>query len=254
MYYQQDPDAAFWDDHWRTWTVGDPYVAARTGSLHPLETPILRHLPRDGRVLEAGCGLGQHVLALRLRGYDAEGVDWASDTVALVRSRLPSLPIVVGDLERLPVPDGYYAGYLSIGVVEHRPKGPGPLLREAHRVLRPGGVALVSVPSFHVLRRLKARLGAYRDATETLSFYQYAFTAPEFGARFEECGFEVVDAYGYDSYKGIVDEVPGLAHVVHRQVGRYHVGALVQRALRRVGWIERRLGHMLLLVGVKRAT
>jgi SAM-dependent methyltransferase len=248
VYYQRDPNAAFWDDHWRGHGSTDLYAAALRGSVAPLPESALRYLPRSGKIVEAGCGLGQYVVALRQRGYDVEGVDWAPETIAVTRASHPDLPIVVGDVARLPVPDGYYAGYLSFGVVEHRLEGPDTVLREAYRVLCPGGIALISVPCFHRLRRFKARLGAYRDAMAGRAFYQYAFTPDEFFALLVRNGFAVVRVYGYDAYKGLTDEVPWLSRLVHRQVGRYHLGALAQRALRRLPWVERGLGHMLLTV------
>jgi SAM-dependent methyltransferase len=252
VYYREDPDAAFWDDHWRGHAEVDPYASAERGFLGPLERPILGHLPREGKILEAGCGPGQHVLALRRRGYDVEGVDWAPETVARAQAR-PGLPITVGNVAHLPVPDGHYAGYLSFGVVEHRREGPEALLREAHRVVRPGGIALVSVPYFHGLRRLKSRLGAYRNEPTGAAFYQYAFTRDEFCALLVGSGFGIVRVYGYDGYKGIVDEVPWLRYLLDRQLGRYHLGSLAQRALRHLPWIEGQLGHMLLVVAQKPA-
>ena len=86
-------------------------------------------------------GLGQDVLALRVRGYDAEGVDWGSETVQAVRELYPELPIRASDVTQMEVPDGYYKGYISLGVVEHRQEGPQPFLKEASRVLERDGVA-----------------------------------------------------------------------------------------------------------------
>jgi SAM-dependent methyltransferase len=252
VYYRKEPDAAFWNDHWQGHTTPESYASAERGSLGALERPVLRHLPRAGKILEAGCGPGHHVLALRQRGYDAEGVDWAAETVATARARYPTLPVMVGDVARLPAPSGHYAGYLSFGVVEHRREGPEAILREAHRVLRPGGIALVSVPFFHPGRRLKARLGAYAGAPGDRAFYQYAFTADDFAGLLRASGFAVVRLYAYDSYKGIVDEVPWMSRLLDRQVGRYHLGSLAQRALRVLPGVERRLGHMLLVVGRSR--
>src|SRR5262245_23227714 len=251
VYYRRDPDAAFWDDHWREQAGVDPYASAHRGFLGPLERPILKHLPRAGKILEAGCGPGQHVVALRQRGYDVEGIDWAPETVASATARHPGLPITVGNVAHLPVPADHYAGYLSFGVVEHSREGPEALLREAHRVVRPGGIALVSVPSFHGLRRLKSRLGAYREEPSESAFYQYAFTGDEFCGFVRDSGFGIVRVYGYDAYKGITDEVRWLRYLLDRQLVRYHLGALAQRALRHLPWIEGPFGHMLLVVARK---
>ena len=44
---------------------------------------VLRYLPHDGPILEAGCGIGGWVKWLSLHGYDVVGVDWY-DGVGLV--------------------------------------------------------------------------------------------------------------------------------------------------------------------------
>jgi SAM-dependent methyltransferase len=217
---------------------------AERGALGRFEEPFLRYLPRDGRVVDAGCGLGQYVLALRVRGYDVEGVEWGSGTVAAVRVLYPDLPIRVGDVTHLEVPDGHYAGYISLGVVEHRREGPEPFLREAFRVLSPGGVACISVPYFHPLRRLKACLGLYRGQTGDLEFYQYAFTETEFIRFLQEAGFKVTDRMLYDGFKGLKDEISPLRQMIEwRGIGR-----LVKRWLVSWKWAEQNFGHMILYV------
>ncbi len=118
-------------------------------------------------------------MALRQRGWLVEGVDYSEDTVAALHELFPDLPIRIADVTQLDVPDGHYGGYISIGVVEHRREGPEPFLSEALRVLRSGGIAVITVPYLNSLRRLKARWGCYRGASHGLPFYQYAFSADE---------------------------------------------------------------------------
>lgn len=248
-YYLAAADAGYWDGHWRGWLAPEAYKLARSGGLGRFEYFFTAHLPKQGRILEAGCGLGQFVLALRVRGYDAEGVEWGADTVAKVREIVSDLPIRVGDVTRLDVPDGYYSGYISLGVVEHRREGPEPFLREAFRVLEPGGVALISVPSFHALRRMKARLGMYRADAGGLDFYQYAYANEEFSGLLQDAGFQVQKIHNYDGFKGIKDEIAlvrGLAAV-------RGLGPRVRRWIERWRWAERRLGHMAMFVCRRRA-
>jgi SAM-dependent methyltransferase len=248
-YYLAAADAGYWDGHWRQWLAPEAYRLARSGGLGRFESLFTAHLPKQGRILEAGCGLGQFVLALRVRGYDAEGVEWGADTVARVRQIVSDLPIRVGDVTRLDVPDGWYSAYISLGVVEHRREGPEPFLREAFRVLEPGGVALISVPSFHALRRFKARLGLYRANTDGLDFYQYAYANEEFSGLLEGAGFRVQQVVSYDGFKGVKDEIAA----VRALAAVRGLGPRLRRAIERWPWAERRFGHMAMFVCRRRA-
>jgi SAM-dependent methyltransferase len=170
-YYKTRTDAQFWDEHWKTNLTKEAFLRYQEGYLSFFEKPFEKYLPRTGRILEAGCGIGQYVMALRFRGYDCEGVDWSEQTVDTVTGLFPDLPVHKGDVTRLDVPEGHYQGYISLGVVEHRQAGPQPFLAEAARVLSTGGVLLISVPYFHSLRKLKARLRLYGGSTQGLDFY-----------------------------------------------------------------------------------
>jgi SAM-dependent methyltransferase len=244
VYYMAAADTKFWDQHWQAYFSPEAYKGAVRGSLGLYEKPFTKYLPRYGRILEAGCGLGQNVLALRVRGYECEGVDWSSETVQLVRAIRPDLPISVSDVTQLDVPDGYYLGYISLGVVEHRREGPEPFLQEAHRVLADTGVMFVSVPYFHPLRWVKARLGLYRRPTADLAFYQYAFTAEEMTSILRRIGFTVVSTYGLDAIAGLKDDIPPLRYMCQMR----GIGWLLEQRLRSWTWLDRNLGHMILFV------
>ena len=69
---------------------------SEAGQLGWFEEPFSRHLPKQGTILEAGCGIGQHVLALRVRGYDAVGVEWAERTVHAARTVAVTFPFMIG--------------------------------------------------------------------------------------------------------------------------------------------------------------
>lgn len=139
---------------------------------------------------------------------------------------------------------GTNSGYISLGVVEHRQEGPERFLQEAYRVLETGGIAFISVPYFHHLRRLRARLGLYRGQRDGKRFYQYAFTQTEFASLLEAAGFSVIDRMLYDGYKGVKDEITLLPWMFTKPV----VGWRLQQRLRSWKWAERNLGHMILFV------
>jgi SAM-dependent methyltransferase len=165
----------------------------------PLTVLIERHLPATGRVLEAGCGLGQYVLLLRERGRAAVGADWSLD--ALRAGARAGASVSVMDLRTLAVADGAVRAYLSLGVVEHDPEGPDAILREAARVVPPGGRLLLSVPYWNGVRRLGTpylRRHARLTRAAGGQFYQYAFTRRELGQRLTAHGFAVRSFHPYD--------------------------------------------------------
>ncbi|MEX2400664.1 MAG: class I SAM-dependent methyltransferase [Rhodothermales bacterium] len=247
VYYLSTPDATYWDLHWKSELTADFYAAAEKGDLSWFEEPFTAYLPRDGTILEAGCGLGQYVRALSVRGYDCEGVEWGSNTVDAAKALLPDLAIRVGDVRHLDVPDGHYNAYISLGVVEHAKEGPGAFLEEASRILSPRGVLLVSVPFVHPLRRLKGKLGLFSDEILDEPFYQYAFMADEMKDILDANGFETVDLYPYDGLKGLKDELP----LIRKLLSVNGVGWRLRAWLRRRQWL-RRFGHMMLFVCFKK--
>ncbi|UCG57071.1 MAG: class I SAM-dependent methyltransferase [Phycisphaerales bacterium] len=121
----------------------------------PVTPYVFKYLPKHGPILEAGCGSGRFVKYLHDRGYDCRGIENCKSTVENVRKKWPELDILEGDVEQMPYPDNMFEGIISIGVIEHFKEGPARVLGEMRRVLAPGGVALVTVPSLNWLRRLK---------------------------------------------------------------------------------------------------
>ena len=196
-YYSVAAPREFWTDHWGRHSVEELLAIARRS---PLTALITQALPTGGVILEAGCGLGQYVLLLRERGWRVTGVDWSLEALAACRRAAPA-PLALMELRGLAIPDGVLSGYISLGVVEHDPGGPDAILAEAHRVLAPGGVLIVSVPYVNGVRRLAAGWIRRRNlaiARRGGAFYQSAFSRAELVAALARCGFSVGAVHPYD--------------------------------------------------------
>lgn len=248
VFYTGTADPQYWDKHWSKLDRRDAYDQAWKGNLGLLERPFTTYLPKPGRILEAGCGIGQYVIALRQKGYDIEGIDFASETVDRVKAIYPDVPITYGDATNIDAENGAFAGYISLGVIEHRREGPEPFIREAARVLKGSGVAIFTVPYFNGLRRLKDCLGIYRTEVKPGKFYQYAFTLGEIRALIEDAGFNILAYHGYDSYKCLKDEIRTIGLVTSKTIYGYDMASIIQKVLSKVRIVEDRAGHMLLLV------
>jgi 2-polyprenyl-3-methyl-5-hydroxy-6-metoxy-1,4-benzoquinol methylase len=98
------------------------------------------------RLLDVGCGTG-YVASLYARGgATVTAVDIAERSVELTRQRLKLLHLTadvrVANAEALPFADGSFDVVSSFGVLHHTPDT-GRALREVHRVLVPGGKAIL---------------------------------------------------------------------------------------------------------------
>lgn len=122
-----------------------------------LRTLAAETFPRP--LLDLGCGDGL-IAQVLFAGEppDVVGCDpwWAQLRQAPQCGRYAHLQQALGGA--LPYPDAQFAGVFSNSVLEHIPDLP-PVLREAARVLRPGGRFIITVPS-DAFRRL---LAGYRQ-------------------------------------------------------------------------------------------
>jgi SAM-dependent methyltransferase len=143
----------------------DWYMAA-----YPYLPRYLDALPLEGRdVLEIGLGFGTIGQILASRGARYRGADIAAGPVAMMNDRLRWLGSDGGAVQasalELPWPDESFDVVVSIGCLHHTGDLPRAI-EEVHRVLRPGGTALVMVYNAHSFRQLvrvpRERLHALR--------------------------------------------------------------------------------------------
>jgi ubiquinone/menaquinone biosynthesis C-methylase UbiE len=103
---------------------------------------------RGKRVLEVGLGYGTVGQRLKQEGADYLGMDIASGPAAMMAHRHRLLgadpTALVGDALRMPFADETFDAVVAIGCLHHTGDFP-QAVREVHRVLRPGGRALVMV-------------------------------------------------------------------------------------------------------------
>lgn len=100
-------------------------------------------LPASASVLDLCCGMGRHSLALAEAGYQVTGVDLSEVLLeeAIEHDTNRTITFLEGDMRKLPV-DGPFDAvinlFTSFGYFQNDEDN-GQVLREVHRVLRPGG-------------------------------------------------------------------------------------------------------------------
>src|SRR5438105_385302 len=101
----------------------------------------------DGPVLDAGCGTGGMLARLGpvVAGRPTFGLEFDAGAATLAAAK-SGRPVAAGSVNEMPLGDGALGGYLSLDVLCHGGVEPERALREAHRCLSPGAVALFNLP------------------------------------------------------------------------------------------------------------
>ncbi|MCV7357334.1 class I SAM-dependent methyltransferase [Mycolicibacterium fluoranthenivorans] len=97
-------------------------------------------------VLEAGPGEGYGADLIAGVARQVIGVDYDESAVAHIRARYPRVQMHLGNLANLPLADASVDVVVNFQVIEHL-WDQGQFVAECFRVLRPGGVLLMSTPN-----------------------------------------------------------------------------------------------------------
>lgn len=147
---------------------------------------------RQGRILDIGCGTYPYFLA-----HVEFGKKFAIDQLPISSDvaqglKIESYSLNLNEEPSLPFDNDFLNIVTLLAVVEHlNPKSMALLFREIYRVLRPGGMVIMTTPaawSDGVLRTM-ARLRLV--SAEEIDEHAYAYTLPLIGWYFGQAGFEM---------------------------------------------------------------
>ncbi len=256
-------------DHWNRESCGEGYAGTgedfdlsaqerRRYELEPYIFDFARFHEAPGKdVLEIGVGMGaDHLMWARARPKSLSGVDLTERAVGFTSARVAAegLPskVQVADAERLPFPDDSFDLVYSWGVMHHSPDTPA-CLKEAARVLRPGGIARIMVYNtwslVGMMLWLRYGLLAGRPGRRMADIYADKLESPGTKAYTPKEARALVEASGFRSASVKVQ----LSHgdLLEGDVGARHRGGLLSAAKALwPRWLLRRIagGHGLYLL------
>lgn len=200
-------DISYWHKWWENKT---PESEIQMWDFYAGRHWVLKYVPRNGIVLELGCGFGRYNFIFDILGITTEGIDFDKELIKYlelwkVRYNL-SPEFKAGNVLDLPYDDNSISGCISLGVVEHFIEGPHKAISEMYRILRPGGVAIISTPSitlhnfyFHIKKFIRNLLRKYFCLKLIDSpFFQYWYRPRKLVKYIKEAGFKVTQYRGID--------------------------------------------------------
>jgi len=178
----------------------DAYKNCFTYSRMRLNRWLDRYIPENGsglRLLDVGCGTGYHLSRYRERGFEVAGVDGSEGMLVHARQANPDIEFLQSDVDKIPYPDGSFDLVLSIEVLRYLPDI-SRCIREMARVLKPGGLCLVTAApplqanGYWPINRIAAAIKVGR-LTQLKQFFHSSMRLKR---EFSSGGFDSVEVHG----------------------------------------------------------
>jgi 2-polyprenyl-3-methyl-5-hydroxy-6-metoxy-1,4-benzoquinol methylase len=103
-----------------------------------------------GRVLDIGCGRGLILSMAKSEGWEACGLEFSDESAAYARNEL-GLDIRTGNIKDAEFLDGDFDVVTIWHVLEHM-ENPVGTIKECYRILKPGGLLLISLPNMRSMQ------------------------------------------------------------------------------------------------------
>lgn len=173
---------------------------------------------QKGSLLDVGAGQGGGVLEALTRGADAWGIEPGEEFCQIAKMRLEeagfdSSRMHLAGGEKIPFPDDHFDYVISLRVLEHV-ENPQLIIKEMHRVLKPGGQCFIACENYLAFREQHYRvpwlplfpkslgslyLKAIGRDPNFLQNYVYYTTYPQIWRICSRAGFENI------TYEGMID-------------------------------------------------
>ncbi len=154
---------------------------------------------RSGRILDIGCGSFPYFLA-----HTAFKEKFAVDQLPMpretaTRNQIEFFELNLNEEPRLPFEADYFDVASLLAVVEHlNPDSMAVLFQECRRVLRPGGMVILTTPAAWADGLLHAMAHMNLVSAEEIHEHAFAYTMPLIGWHFGQAGFQMSKVkFGY---------------------------------------------------------
>lgn len=240
--------ASAFEDHYRQLEKSRFSTAFTYGraKIDRMVDDLFRSLPKGAAVLDIGSGTGEHLKRAIRHGLSATGIEPAPGMLEVARRNVPEARLEQGTAAPLPFEDASFDAVLMIEVLRYLDRNDiRTALREARRVLRPGGTLFVTLVNrwaldgFYVHQRLRQwRKGKEFDSVNPFCEF---FSPAEAERELKQAGFAQARTEG--RLFGPIRLVYKLGDPLGSRVARVIEG--VDDAFHKMSWTRRFAGHLI---------
>ncbi|OQX95947.1 hypothetical protein B6I21_02775 [candidate division KSB1 bacterium 4572_119] len=152
---------------------------------------------KNKKVLEVGAGSGRDSFQIADDNATVFVLDYSPKSLEIIQqlnsNNKSHIHCIQADAFKMPIPDNYFDIVFHQGLLEHF-RDPLPLLRENHRILKPGGLLLVDVPQryhfYTVIKHILIFINKWFAGWET------EFSINELKNLMRKAGFKTKGEYG----------------------------------------------------------
>jgi tRNA (uracil-5-)-methyltransferase TRM9 len=162
----------------------------------------------QGKLLNLGCGHGADFLPFA-KSFELYGIDFSDEMIKLARKYAEKfhfkIELAIADVCYLPYDNETFDYAIAVATYHHlKREHQLTALNELKRVLKPGGMAFITVWNRYQPRfwfRPKEILVPWRTKKGTLNRYYYLFTYGELGRLATEAGLQIVKIFPEQAYR-----------------------------------------------------
>ncbi len=174
--------------------IANRYLAERTRDSEDVRLlqEFIERLPADANVLDAGCGAGIPISQRLSKHFHVTGVDFSEAQVELAKKNVPNANFLCEDMTKLDFPENTFDGITSYYAIIHIPREDHQsLLANFHRMLKPGGFALLCLGAEDLVEDIDENyLGA--------RMYWSHYDTKTYLKMLHDCGFSILWSKGVE--------------------------------------------------------
>ncbi|MFW9852876.1 MAG: class I SAM-dependent methyltransferase [Candidatus Thorarchaeota archaeon] len=141
-------------------------------------------LPKEGKILDVGCGTGYGARYMVEKGYSVIGVDISVSMLEIAKKNVPEAEFIEADMTKLTFPDNSFDGIVSLYAIFHVSREKHEkLFQDLHRMLKTGGI-LFFCTNYNESEETDDYLGA--------EIFWSSYSSEKTLQMLEQIGFEII--------------------------------------------------------------